>query len=97
MWGAFEDDAVGGEEEGALCWKDVRSPQEAPCGLLSSVGVEDHPQPLWHQLLPREQRRPQDLRLEGRGGGGGGKTLLNKMDQTASFTRCWVKGMNMWC
>lgn len=46
MGGAFENNAVCGEEEGSLCWQDVWAPQEAPCGLLPTVGVQKHPQPL---------------------------------------------------
>ena len=66
MGGAFENNAVCGEEEGSLCWQDVWAPQEAPCGLLPTVGVQKHPQPLWHQLLPGKQSWTQNLRLTGK-------------------------------
>lgn len=65
MWGALEDDAVGGEEEGSLCWQDVRSPEHPSRSLLSAVRVQDHSKTLRYKLFTREQRWAQDLRLGG--------------------------------
>lgn len=66
MRNAFEDDAVGGEEEGSLCWQDVWAPQQAPSGLLPAVSIQKHPQTFRHQLLSRKQSWTQNLRLRGK-------------------------------
>lgn len=68
--GAFEDDAVGGEEDGSLGRQQGWATDAAPRGLLPLVGHEVHSEALHHALLAHQQVGAQQLWLRGckRGG-----------------------------
>lgn len=63
--GAFEDDAVRGEEDGSFRGEKRWTPNVPPGGLLPPVGHEVHTQPLHHTLLTHQQVGAQQLWLQG--------------------------------
>lgn len=59
---ALEDESVGGEEDGPLGGEQRRTSHQAR-GLLASIRNQVDPHAVHHQLLARQQDRPQQLGL----------------------------------